>query len=127
MAKSRIALVVLPLMVSASANAGRADQNLARYEALTRVAVRCAAPQSTRDILVCGNRRADRWRVPFLLKDPGDPSIQNVPGERAALITRPTPCQERGPFLVGCGSGVGVHLSTSFGPGSTPQLRPLAE
>ena len=124
---SRIALAVLFLVASAPCHASGIDARVAHYEAMTRVAVRCSAPASHREIVVCGNRRADHWRVPFLLKEAGDPSIQNVPAERAALITRSTPCQDRGPFLVGCGPGVGVHVSTNFGPGSKAQIRPLAE
>ena len=124
---SRIALALLPLMFSVPGHADTANAELARYESMTRVAVRCATPRSSTDIVVCGKRRADRWRVPYLLKDQGDPSIQNVPGERAALIKKSTPCQDRGPFLVGCGPGVGISTTIGFGSGTAPVLRPLAE
>ena len=124
---SRIVLALLPLMLSTPGRADTANAELTRYESMTRVAVRCATPQSGTEITVCGKRRADRWRVPFLLKDAGDPAIQNVPGERAALIKKATPCQDRGPFLVGCGPGVGVSTTIGLGSGTRPVLRPLAE
>ena len=126
MAKSRITLVLLSVMALPAA----AEQSplLARYEALTAVSPRCSAPQPGREILVCGRRRADRWRVPYLLKEAGDPSIQDVWDERNALLPTRTPCQDHSIFLVGCGKGVGFSATLGLGPGVNPvRVRPLAD
>lgn len=96
------------------------------YLALTQVEPRCSAPRAATEIVVCGRRRADRWRVPYLLKEAGDPSIQNVSAERNGLIPTTTPCQERSIFLVGCGK-VGIGVSTAIGGETGVKLRPLAD
>ncbi len=97
------------------------------YLAMTQVEPRCSAPRAGNEIVVCGRRRADRWRVPYLLKEAGDPSIQNVSAERNGLIPTTTPCREHSIFLVGCGKGVGLSVSTAIGGGSGVKLRPLAD
>ena len=97
-----------------------------KYEAKTRVEPRCSAPRAGNEIIVCGRRKADRWRVPYLLKEAGDPSIQNVSGERNGLIATTTPCQDRSIFLVGCGK-VGLTASVGIGGGQGVKLRPLAD
>ncbi|OYY89305.1 MAG: hypothetical protein B7Y45_12490 [Sphingomonas sp. 28-66-16] len=65
--------------------------------------------------------------MPFVDYDLGDPRHEGVEAERQRLQHRTTPCQDRGPFLIGCGS-VGVHASTRVGgDGITgARLRPLA-
>ena len=62
----------------------------------------------------------------YLLKEAGDPSIQNVSGERNGLIATTTPCQDRSIFLVGCGK-VGLTASVGIGGGQGVKLRPLAD
>ena len=100
---------------------------MGNYQAMTRVEPRCSAPRAGNEIVVCGRRRADRWRVPFILKETGDPTIQNVSAERNGLIATTTPCQDNSVFLVGCGKGVGISVSTAIGGGSGVKLRPLAD
>ena len=100
---------------------------MGNYQAMTRVEPRCSAPRAGNEIVVCGRRRADRWRVPYLLKDAGDPSIQNVSAERNGLIATTTPCQDNSVFLVGCGKGVGLSASVDFASGQGVKLRPLAD
>jgi hypothetical protein len=97
-----------------------------KYQAMTRVEPRCSAPKAGNEIIVCGRRKADRWRVPYLLKEAGDPSIQNVSAERNGLIPTTTPCQDRSIFLVGCGK-VGLTASVGIGGGQGVKLRPLAD
>lgn len=99
---------------------------LGQYQAMTRVEPRCSAPRAGNEIIVCGRRRADRWRVPFILKEPGDPSIQNVSAERNGLIATTTPCQDNSVFLIGCGK-VGIGISTAIGGDAAVKLRPLAD
>ena len=119
--------VLFLLPVSAPAHADPAA-TVDRYLALTSVSPHCTAPKAGSEIVVCGRRRADRWRVPFLLKEAGDPSIQNVPAERAGLIPTRTPCQDRSIFLVGCGKGVGLSMTVGLGAGAGgTKVRPIAD
>lgn len=99
---------------------------LEKYQAMTSVEPRCSAPRASNEIVVCGRRRADRWRVPYLLKETGDPSIENVSAERNGLIATTTPCQDNSVFLIGCGK-VGLSVNSAIGGGSGIKLRPLAD
>ncbi len=124
MAKSRIAWSLLAA-IAAPVQAAE-PPTIQKYQAMTRVEPRCSAPKAGNEIIVCGRRRADRWRVPYLLKEAGDPSIQNVSAERNGLIPTTTPCQDRSIFLVGCGK-VGLTASVGIGSGQGVKLRPLAD
>lgn len=121
-----IMTTALLAMVAAPASA-QERATMGNYQAMTRVEPRCSAPRAGNEIVVCGRRRADRWRVPYILKEAGDPTIQNVSAERNGLIATTTPCQDNSVFLVGCGKGVGVSVSTAIGGGSGVKLRPLAD
>ena len=121
-----IMTTALLAMVAAPASA-QERATMGNYQAMTRVEPRCSAPRAGNEIVVCGRRRADRWRVPYILKKAGDPTIQNVSAERNGLIATTTPCQDNSVFLVGCGKGVGVSVSTAIGGGSGVKLRPLAD
>jgi hypothetical protein len=124
MTKSITAIIVLSML----ATPAQAEEPtvMRTYQAMTQVEPRCSVPRAGSEIVVCGRRRADRWRVPYLLKEDGDPSIQNVSAERNGLIPTRTPCQDRSIFLVGCGK-VGLSVSTAIGGGSGVKLRPLAD
>jgi hypothetical protein len=127
MAMSRIALVIVMFGIT-PAHAAQTDDPVAQYRQMTSVAVRCAGPKTGNTITVCGRRAADRWRVPFVAKTPGDPETATLSQERNALISTSTPCQQRGPFLIGCGSGVGVSAGVGIGPGAGGlKVRPLAD
>jgi hypothetical protein len=125
MTKSIISVVVLAMLAMPTQAQERAAMRT--YLAMTQVEPRCSTPRAGNEIIVCGRRRADRWRVPYLLKEAGDPSIQNVSAERNGLIPTTTPCREHSIFLVGCGKGVGIGVSTAIGGGSAVKLRPLAD
>jgi len=85
---------------------------------------RCTTDPDKTDITVCGRRRADRFRVPFVVHDAGDPKHEAVRVERDRLLNRTNPVQEHSPFLVGGGMS-GVTMSTRRGlTGATD--RPLA-
>lgn len=114
-----------PLLLIAAATPDTATL-IAAYRARTRSEVRCDASASSSEILVCGKRDADRYRVPFLSHAAGDPAHEGVTGERQRLLYRPSPCQEHGPFLVGCGmAGVGLHAGGG-GKAHVGGLRPPA-
>jgi hypothetical protein len=124
MTKSIMTLVGLAMIAVPAQAEERATMR--KYLAMTQVEPRCSAPRAAGEIVVCGRRKADRWRVPYLLKEAGDPSIQNVSAERNGLIPTTTPCQDNSIFLVGCGK-VGIGISTAIGGESGVKLRPLAD
>ena len=125
MTKSIITMALLAMAATPASAQERAA--MGNYQAMTRVEPRCSAPRAGNEIVVCGRRRADRWRVPFILKEAGDPTIQNVSAERNGLIATTTPCQDNSVFLVGCGKGVGLSASVGFASGQGVKLRPLAD
>lgn len=86
---------------------------------------RCVVDPDSTDVTVCGLRRADRFRVPFLTADPGDPERQPVMAERQRLLARTTPLQEKSPFLVG-GGFVGTTVTASAKGVRAESARPLA-
>jgi hypothetical protein len=100
---------------------------LETYQKLTSVEPRCGQPASDRDILVCGARRADRWRVPYIGYDAGDPRGETVEGERKRISDgHRDPCGRRA-IIADCGGGVGVKATVGFGAsGGELRLRPLA-
>jgi hypothetical protein len=120
---SRTLIAVLAIAVATPA-ATQTPDTFKIYQQLTSVEPRCARPTSDREILVCGNRRADRWRVPYVGYEVGDPRAETVSAERNRLASEPKlPCGV-GAFLAGCGM-VGVSVGTNFSPGGL-RLRPLA-
>ncbi len=106
---------------------GDAAEIVAASKMLTRAEHRCAVGAVSSDIVVCRARDADRFRVPFIAYDAGDPRAETVLAARDRWIARPTPCQAHGPYLVGCGA-VGVSASVKFGASGAgkPQWRGFA-
>lgn len=86
--------------------------------AMTAAEQRCPAIADSSDITVCGMRRADRFRVPFIVHDPGDPRYRSVGEEREALLHRTTPVEDKSLFLVG-GGMAGVSVAVGGGAGTT--------
>jgi hypothetical protein len=117
---SKLALLV-PLALAAPAAAADPMDD---YLELTSAEPHCRQPTGD-EIMVCGRRDADRYRVPFIVPTPGDPRTRGVPEERALLIAERSPCDSKGPFLVGCGA-VGITMSTKIGGGGKVEYRPLA-
>ncbi len=109
-------------MIAAQAGADEA-QTLATYRQLTQVAVRCTSTSG--DIIVCGRRAADKWRVPFVERAAGDPQAEGVSGERNRLAAAPKPPCGQGAIIADCGSSVGVKVNTNF-TSDRIRLRPLA-
>jgi hypothetical protein len=87
------------------------DDAMARYREQTVAGPRCAVARSDTDITVCGRRNADRYRVPLVIHDAGDPKYQGVPADRERLLARTSNCEEKSIFLVGCGK-VSVSVGT---------------
>jgi hypothetical protein len=121
---SRISLTLLSLFVGAPVAASAeplalliAPDPMTKYEAFASVVVkRCTRPADAREIMVCGRRNADRYRVPFTGYAVGDPRSETLAGERVRLQHQTTTCQDLGPFQIKCGM-VGVHTSVGFGEG----------
>ena len=97
---------------------------LAKHRELTSVEPHCREARGD-EIVVCGRRDADRYRLPLIEYDAGDPRTETVMDQRERLQAKTVPCQQRGPYLVGCGM-VGVSLSTTIGRDDI-KYRPLAK
>ena len=93
---------------------------LTAYRNVTRADVRCAAPQSSDEITVCGRRDADRYRVPLTSIAPRD----DVPLERETLLAPRVNCGRIGMSFADCGfAGV---TATTGGAGTRLRGRKLA-
>ncbi|MFM9853570.1 MAG: hypothetical protein ACKVOJ_12315 [Sphingomonadaceae bacterium] len=106
--------LLLPTAAWAQAEPGNIDDLLQTHLKATSVVVRCAKAERSDEIVICARRDADRYRVPFVGYEAGDPHGEGFWGERERLQHKTTPCQDRGPFLVGCGPGVGVSVSVGL-------------
>lgn len=102
----------------------RADQALETHHRLTSVEPRCRQAAGD-EIVVCGRRDADRYRVPLIERAPGDPRGETVMGQRERLQAKTTLCDQRGAYLIGCGM-VGVTVSSTIGRDGI-KYRPLAK
>jgi hypothetical protein len=120
-------LLAIPLLALAMPAAAQARDPLKIYTEKTSVIVRCTRPAGEQ-IVVCGRRAADKWRVPFLGYAPGDPAGDNVSTERNRLVKAPKmPCGQ-GAIIANCGPGVGVSTTMAFGAGGVAtRVRPLAD
>lgn len=102
-----------------------AETVLATYQEKTRAERGCPEVRDSSDVSVCGLRTADRFRVPFLAPDPGDPLHEAVAKERQRYLARTTRCEEKSLFLIGCGA-FGLNATVGGGePGV--QVRPMAK
>jgi hypothetical protein len=99
---------------------------IAHFQDMTSVIPKCRQ-QTAQEIVVCGRREADKHRLPLITPpDAGDPHGETVAGERQRLQHITTPCQDRGPLLVGCGM-VGVTAHVTLGGGGKPAFRKPAD
>ena len=126
MSLSRIVALALVATAPTAAFAETDTADVERYRTLTSVEPRCVRPSNDSEILVCGTRRADRWRVPFVGYDAGDPRGETIEGERKRLASEPPRKCGNEWALRNCGS-VGVATTIGFGAsGSDIRWRPLA-
>lgn len=113
--------ILLLLAVQSTASV---DAALKSYREKTRVTIRCEGARGD-EVVVCGRRNADRYRVPLIEPDAGDPKHEGVPAERERLLARTNNCQEKSAFLVGCGK-VGVTASVGANGAKVGGVRPIA-
>lgn len=78
----------------------------------------CTPSADATDITVCGLRTADRFRVPFIVHDPGDPAHESLSDERTRLLHRTLPLADLSPFQVG-GGMAGVTMTVGGGGGTS--------
>jgi hypothetical protein len=123
---SRRVALLIPLAVAFAGPALATDDPMTTYRKLTTVEPPCNREPQGNEIIVCARRDADRYRLPLSgLFEPGDPKTEGLMGERERLQHITTPCDERGPFLIGCGA-VGLSVSTAIGGEGGIKYRPLA-
>ena len=116
-------MILLSVLMLAVPDEGAAAM-LARSHAMI-AGERCVVDPNATDITVCGRRQADRFRVPFIVHDAGDPSHEAVRVERDRLLNRTNPVKDLSPFLVGGGmSGVTVSSSRGVTGASDSKLAP---
>jgi hypothetical protein len=126
MTKSIISTILLGLIAVPATAAD--PPTVQKYLALTRVEPLCSAPRAGSEIIVCGRRRADRWRVPFVGYDAGDPRGESVSGERNRIASEPRPpCGTTAFFSTSNCGMVGISVGTSIGPGGGLKRRKLAD
>lgn len=113
---------MLPLMLALIDDV---DALVRSARTLTAAEQRCVAAADTTDITICGRRRADRFRVPFVVYEPGDPRHEGVAAERHRLLAKTDNCQERRAIMVGCGF-VGVTMTSGGGKTALGGARKLA-
>lgn len=82
----------------------------------------CIVDPNSTDITVCGLRRADRFRAPFITYAPGDPRHEGVMEERTRLLHVTTPVEDLSPFLVG-GGMAGARMSVGADGVRTETMR----
>lgn len=104
-------MMIAALLVLLQAPPATADDAMERYRRKTAAGPRCAAAEDPQEVMVCGRRDADRYRVPLIERDPADPKNEGVPAERERMLARTDNCEEKSIFLVGCGK-VGVSVGT---------------
>lgn len=115
-------MLLLSVMLLAAQDGDQVAASMTNYRMLTRADVPCERPNGDDEIVVCGAREADKYRVPFVS---AGRTQDSVPARTAYLTQdfgRP-PCGG-GAFLLDCGA-VGVSVSMGF-DGSTTVKRELA-
>jgi hypothetical protein len=88
------------------------DDAMLRYREKTAAGPRCTDAADSDEVMVCGRRDADRYRVPLIERDPADPKNEGMPTERERMLARTTNCEEKSIFLIGCGKA-GVTVGTA--------------
>ena len=116
-------MLLLSMMLLAAGQDGDQVQSaVSNYRTLTRADVPCERPRASDEIIVCGAREADKYRVPFVSAGSTRDSVPT----RTSYLTKDFGAAEcgQGAFMVRCG-GVGVSMTFGF-DGSATVKRELA-
>lgn len=122
---SRIVVALALLTLNAPAWAQTSTSALESYNEKTSVTVRCARPAGEQ-IIVCGRRAADRWRVPFVGFESGDPQGRSVSDQRNRLASEPPVKCGTEAFLRNCGMA-GVTVGGRFNSDGKLVVRRVAD
>ena len=104
-------MLLLSMMLLAGAQDGDlVDASMTNYRRLTRGDVPCEKPNNSDEIIVCGAREADKYRVPFVSAGRTQDSVP----ARTSYLTQDfgKPACGLGAFLSDCGA---VGISTTIG------------
>ncbi|MEP9402416.1 hypothetical protein [Sphingomonas sp. VNH70] len=115
------------MLLAIAADETAVAQAVARARAMTTIDRPCRRDADADEVVICGGRTADRYRVP--LKTPpvaGDPRAVDALGERERLLAVPGPACGMNLFLTGCGM-VGATASSRSGVSGGATPRPLAK
>lgn len=102
-------MLLLSMILLAGAQDGdRVDAAVTRYRTLTRGDVPCHRPGNEEEIVVCGNRKADKYRVPFVSAG----NVSNSVPLRTSTLTKDYQRLDCGQsaFTAQCGSMFGVSV-----------------
>jgi len=117
-------MLLLSMMLLAAAQDGdQVTAAVSNYRQLTRADVACERPKADDEIIVCGAREADKYRVPFVSAG----GVRDSVPARTAYLTKDNqrlPCGQSA-FTAQCGSMVGASVTFSS-DGSTTVKRELA-
>lgn len=115
-------MLLLSMMLLAAQDGDQVAASMGNYRVLTRADVPCERPNDSDEIVVCGARNADKYRVPFVT---AGRTRDSVPA-RTSYLTQDfgKPACGGGAFLKDCGA-VGVSVTMGF-DGSTMVKRELA-
>ena len=109
-------LLLSMLLLMGAQDGDQVTMAVTNYRTLTRADVPCERPNGDDEIVVCGAREADKYRVPFVS---AGRTRDSVPARTAYLTSDfGKPACGLGAFLSGCGA-VGVSVSMGFDGGTT--------
>lgn len=104
------------MLLVAAQDGDQVEAAVTNYRQLTRADVACERPKADDEIVVCGAREADKYRVPFVS---AGRARDSVPARTAYLTTDfGKPACGLSAFLSGCGA-VGVSVTMGFDGGTT--------
>lgn len=103
-------MLLLSVMLLAAQDGDQVAASMSNYRVMTRADVPCERPNDSDEIVVCGAREADKYRVPFVSASGRD----SVP-LRTSTLTRDYQRMECGQtaFTAQCGSMFGVSATIS--------------
>lgn len=99
-------MLLLSVMMLVAQDGDHVATSMTNYRSLTRADVPCEQPNGDDEIVVCGAREADKYRVPFVTAG----NVNNSVPLRTGTLTKDYQRMQCGQtaFTAQCGSMVGV-------------------